>query len=147
MDWGPFPESGPSSSYNFSPTSPASQPPLLFRPRAPDQDAFQTILDLCVFLVRKQPSASPPLYVRSVLSSWAQSVKRNYFQNLSTFHHHTAGTPPPHTQFQAQKWVEGTEEGRRGGDGATCPCCASPFSSFISGPPPPSPSLPTAPGS
>lgn len=61
MDWGPFPESRPSSSYNFSPTSPASQPPLLFRPQAPDQDAFQTIVDLCVFLVCKQPSASPPL--------------------------------------------------------------------------------------
>ena len=112
MGWGPFPESGPSSSSNFSPTSPASQPLLLFRPQAPDQDAFQTILGPCVFLLCKQPAASLPLYVRSIISSWAQSVKGNYFQNLSKFHHRTAGAHPPPPQFQAQKWVEGTEEGR-----------------------------------
>lgn len=148
LGWGPFPESGPPSSYNFSPTSPASQPPLLLRPQALDQDAFQTILGLC--LPPAQATRASHLYVRSVISSWAQSVKGNYFQNLSTFHRCTVrGTSPPNpSNFRLKNGWKAQRRGRREETGATPTHVAprhSPHSS--QGPPPLSPSLPAAPGS
>lgn len=108
MGWGPFPESGPSSSYNFSPTSPASQPPLLLRPQALDQDAFQTILGLC--LPPAQATRRIPTPLREVsyflLGSECERELFSEFVYVSPLHCGGASPPPNPSNFRLKNGLK-----------------------------------------